>query len=236
MQVGHHYVMARLPLKWIGPGQCLIVDTAHRIQVRPRVQRHPLELLGSHEKNRAEDRLQLFQLLLGLRLRQRRQAEVHDLHLKFPGGQPGQHQVRGLDVAMDQIQFLRRDERLLRLDRQLTEIIPCQRCALDQFVQRLAIDQLHHHVGPVRVGAHVVDRHDVRMLQRGQRARFLDELPGAFLHQRRIILRHRNALDRHLPVHPRVISPVDRSQASLADFSADFVTFFHDLEVPQRVK
>ena len=130
---------------------------------------------------------------------------------------------------MDQVEFLRSDQAFHRLNRKFAEIWPCQWRAFDQLVQRLAIDQLHHHVGAVFVRSHVVNRHDVWVLQRGQCACFLDELAGGLLHEVRVIVRHGNPFDRDLAVHPRVISSIDSTKAALAYFSADFVTFFHDV-------
>ena len=121
------------------------------------------------------------------------QAEIHDFHLEFSGRQPGEHQVRGLDVAVDQIEFLGGDERLLGLHGEFAEIRPGERSALDEFVERLAADEFHHHVGAVLVGADVVNGDDVRVLERGERAGFLDELAGGFLLQRRIVVGRRRS-------------------------------------------
>ena len=185
-----HHLVAGFTLEWVDAGQRLVIDAAHRIHVGPRIDRDALELLGGHEKDRAKHRLDLLQILLRLRMSQSGQAEIHDLHLEFARWQPRQHQIRRLDVAVNQVEFLRRDQRLLGLERHFPKVGPSQRCPLDQFVERLAADQFHHHIRAVLIRADVVNRDDVRVLQRGQSPGFLDQLPRRFFQQRWIILRH----------------------------------------------
>ena len=128
---------------------------------------------------------------------------------------------------MNQVEFLRGDECFLGLQGQLAEIRPGKRRALDEFLQSLAADEFHHHVWTIHIGADVIDRDDVRVLQGGQCTGLLHELARGFFLKFRVARAPGNALDGDFAVHPRVIPPIHRAESTLADFSADFVSIFH---------
>ncbi|MGC4014482.1 MAG: hypothetical protein QM755_08215 [Luteolibacter sp.] len=227
IQMGPHHLGAGLAIKGIFPRQGEVVDAPHRIQVGAAIHEAALELLGRHEENRTIDRILLVEGLFGGLRRELGEAEVHDLHLELPGGQPGQHQVPRLDIAVDDMEILRSDEGLLRLDGHFTEIPEGQRSLLHQFVQGLAGEHLHHHIGTILIRAHVIDRHDVRMLQGCECSGLLGELLGGLVLVVGITALGDDPLDGHLPVHALVERAVDRTDPTLADFPAYFVTFVH---------
>ncbi len=74
------------------------------------------------------------------------------------------------------------------------------------------------------------------MLEGSQSTGLLDELAGGFLLNITLAAVGGDPLDRDLTFHPGIIPPINRSQASLADFSPYFVSVFHDVEVPQSVE
>ena len=228
--------MASLTLEGVVAGERLVKYAAKRIHVRSGVDEHSLELLGGHEENRAKNGLDFLQFFEGLRLGQRGEPEIDDFHLKFPGRKPSEHQVGGFDVAVDEIEFLGGDERFFRLQGELAEVCPSEGRAFDQFVESFATDEFHHHVWAVGVRADVVDGDDVRVLQRGEGPGLLDQLAGGFFLECGVASGDRDALDGDLAVHPRVIASINRAKSALADFSANFVAFFHGWEVAQNAK
>ena len=82
---------------------------------------------------------------------------------------------------MNHVQFVSGDQRLLALQREFPEIRPCERCILDQFIQRLARDQFHDDVWAVLIGTDIIDGDNMRMLERCQSSGLFHELPGGLL-------------------------------------------------------
>ena len=222
----HHFHPGR-PIEWIASGQRMVINATDGIHVGPRIQGGPLKLLGAHEENRAKHRIRGFQMVERGGLDQLGQAEINDFDLELAGGQPSEHQVAGFQVAVHQIELMGGDEGFLGLQGQFTKVRPSQRGPLDEFIQRFAADQFHHHIGPILIGPHVVNRDDVRMLQQRQRTGFLDDLlrGGLALGGFALLL---DALDGHLAVHAGVKRPIHRAHAALANFFPDFVTLFHE--------
>src|SRR5262249_46620112 len=111
----------------------------------------------------------------------------------------------GLQVAMDDAAAGRGVERVEDLDAEL-------QLAIDRHwtAERTAVHELHDE----EVGAEVVDLADVRMVERGDRARLalhaIREPPGA-------------RFQRDGTVQPRVPRPVDDAHAAFADRAVDFV-------------
>ena len=91
---------------------------------------------------------------------------------------------------------------------------------LSSLAQRLAFEQLRHDVGHAVVHADVVDREDVRVIQRRSGARFLLEaLKPAGIGRG---VRGKN-LDRDVAPEPRVAGAIDLAHPAGAEQRKDFV-------------
>ena len=106
------------------------------------------------------------------RLRLLRQAEVEELHLRCIVANRagfGQHDVAGFQIAMDDALAMRLVERVGDLDRDLERIGKLQRSVSREPVgERLPLQVFHdEEVDPV-LGADVVERADVWMVQAGR--------------------------------------------------------------------
>ena len=100
------------------------------------------------------------------RRRRAREAEVHEL-----GAGLGEHDVAGLEVAVDDAGAVRAVERVGDLRADAQHVGERQRPAREARGQRLALDQLHHQVVGVALAADVVQRADVRMVEARDRLR-----------------------------------------------------------------
>ena len=86
--------------------------------------------------------------------------------------------------------------------------------------ERLAFEILEHQVVELAVAADVVDGADVRIVQRGNRARFLLEALPRFRIRRERAGEH---LDGDRAIEPRVARAVDLAHAARANRGDDFV-------------
>ena len=68
--------------------------------------------------------------------------------------------------------------------------------ARDQLVERATVNQLHHHVGDITLGAEVVDGDDVGVLERGNGAGFVQEPSLAILVRHDLGPQHLDATSR----------------------------------------
>src|SRR5687768_16046351 len=89
--------------------------------------------------------------------------------------------------------------------------------AADDGGKRIALHMLHDHVRPVLVLAARVDRDDVRMAQRGGRARLTEESIEDFL----VVKLLADLLDGHLAIHLWVEAQIDGAYAAGADPPGD---------------
>ena len=113
------------------------------------------------------------------RLDHRRQAEVEQLRVPARGDED----VGRLEIAMDDAGGVGGVERVGDLDAEADDGADRHRAGGHHFVQRQAAEQLHDEIGaPVRLRrlADVVDRADVRVIQRRRRARLALEAPQMF--------------------------------------------------------
>ena len=87
-----------------------------------------------------------------------------------------QHDVARLQIAMDDAGAVRAVERVADLDGDRQRVVDRKpRRPAQPVGERLAFEILHDEVVELAVAADVVDRADVRMVQRRDRARFLLE-------------------------------------------------------------
>ena len=145
-----------------------------------------------------------------------RQAEIDDLHLP----RRRDEDVRGLDIPVHDAGGVRGLERIGRLDGQVEQERDRQRRAVDAVAQRLPVEQLHDEERQIAMPPDVVERADVRVVQRRGR-------PGLTLEpfERRRIGRElrRQKFDRDLTAEPRVLGAINDTHPALPDLVEDAV-------------
>ena len=124
------------------------------------------------------------------------------------------HQVLGLDVAMDDSRFVRRGEAGGGLCDEIERPAHFDRAGLEQLAKRLPVDVLHRDEVAVLRDADVVDRDDLRMVERGNRPRLLRE-PAPDLRVGEESLREE--LQRDLPTERRVFRQEDLAHPAGAE-------------------
>ena len=143
------------------------------------------------------------------------QPEVEQL-----GACPGDHDVRGLDVAVQGAVPVRAVERIGQLAGVAKHLIDRQGAPFEARRQRLALDVLHHQeVGPV-LFAHVVEDADVGVAQGGDGAGLTLE---SLSHVRPVGQMRRQHLDGDDPVQARVTGLVDLAHPTRAHLRQDLV-------------
>ena len=185
----HHFIDHRAE----GPDVGALVDGLASRLFRRHVSR------GADDRARARGRLggRIVERDRGARLLQFREAEVE--HLDAAVG--SDLDVGRFQIAVDDPAIVRRPQRRGDLRRDGKSFVDRHRRAAQAFRQRLAVDQLHDQV----VGADVVERADVRMVQRGDRPRFARE-PIAELFGR--------DLDRDVASEPRIARAIHLAHAA----------------------
>ena len=121
---------------------------------------------------------------------------------------------------MDDSGLVRPREPVGDLDGELEEPLHGERAGGEQLAERLALDELHRDVGQRARGADLIDRDDVRMVERRHRARFLLESPDAIrLGGQRL----GQDLQRHVPVEPSIVGAIDLTHPAGAQVAAHLV-------------
>ncbi len=150
---------------------------------------------------------------LGLELRQ---TEVEDLDAAVPG----EEQVLGLQVPMDDPLLVGRGEALGDLHRVVDRLADRDRARAEAAPERLALEQLRDDVRRAFVAADVVDRGDVRMVETARGRGLLLEAVETI----RVLGERRGQdLDRDLALEPRILRAVDLAHPPGADRREDFV-------------
>src|SRR5579883_3052471 len=145
-----------------------------------------------------------------------RDPEIHDLD----DAAVGDHQVRRLDVAMNDPQTVGMGEPVkgLRENRKALahgQMVPVR----EQLLEGAAADQLHHHEGPLPFDV-FVEGGDVGVVEIGEPLRFAVKAGEELAVAAQFRAQH---LDRHLPPENRIPSAVDLPDAALAEQLAQFV-------------
>ena len=144
-----------------------------------------------------------------------REAEIQDLD----DAAIHQEEIGGLDVAMENAGAVRRIERIGDLDAEVDRLMDLDRPMRQQLAQGLPLEQLHHEVRSALVLADVVDRADIRVVQRGSGACFgAKPLEGAGVHQ--IV---RDELEGDGPAQANVFARVDDTHPPGAQLGGDAV-------------
>jgi hypothetical protein len=128
--------------------------------------------------------------------------------------------VRGLDIAMNDALAVRGIEGVRELAAGIQDLFERKRAVLNAPAQRLALEELHRDEVPAFVDADVIDRADVRMVQRRCDARFAQEPLD-------ILRRHAGTvgqeLERDMASKPRVLGFIDDAHSARAQLPEDFV-------------
>ena len=134
-----------------------------------------------------------------------RQSEIQNLDAGLPD-----HDVAGLEIAMNDALGVRLDQRRHDLRGIQQRRFHRERSAFQPCRQRFALHQFHHQV----VRPNVVERADVRVVQRGNRARLALETGAELLV---------SDLDGDGAAQSRVDRPKDLAHAAFAELAFDAV-------------
>ena len=192
---------------------------AHRKQVGARVHRATGSLLWGHVARRADKRARRFVLPEGVDRQELRHPEVEHLHQDATVRLGGldQHDVFGLEIAVDDPGVVQRANRLTDLPRDVDRVGHVQRVlALQLGAQRVAVDVLHR----VRQasGRLLLDElhqvHQRLVLDHARGPRLVEE---ALHHPGPVELRRRQDLERHDRAVGAAARAEHRAGAALAE-------------------
>ena len=177
------------------------------IDVRPCVDPVPACLLRRDIVHRAESLLRQRLPCVG----KTGDAKISHLHAAVPQ----HHNVLGLDVPVDDPPAVGVAQSPHDLRDEMQRLPPIHASApLHVLLQRNAVDQLHDDVLQVRVGGHVVDRHDVGVAQLRHRLGLVVEPAAEIGVVRQIAFQY---LDGHKAVEPVAPCLIDVRHAAGAD-------------------
>jgi len=148
------------------------------------------------------------------------EAEVHHAHAD-PGAAvlARHHDVRGLDVAVDDAAGVAVVERLGGLDADVHDLAEAQRLVADQAQEVRAADERHHEEEGALVAAEIVDRDDRRVVHLRDDLR----LPLEPLLEVSSQVGAGDELDRDLAVQERIAGAVDDAHAAAPELPEDLV-------------
>ena len=149
-------------------------------------------------------------------LEQLGEAEIEDLGVAVGGD----HDVLGLDVAVDDARLVGLLQPAPDLGGDLERAEEVELAALDEGLHRLARDELHRDVEALGPLAHVVHLGDRRVVHRRRRVRLLQEPPLALLVAREL---GGQDLEGHQAAQVRVAGLVDDAHAALPEQLLDLV-------------
>ena len=199
------------------PGQHLVHHRAERIQVGAVGDLQRLHLLRRHVRRAAGDAFDARDVRVG----DQRDAEVDDAHVV----RLREHDVRRLDVAVNDAAAVRVVQRLRALVDDLDDVVDRQqvvRLAVRRQRAR-AVHVLGDDVVAAVLFAGVEDRQDVRMLQHADHVRFRQEHLARDLRAVLVVRLDVVDLDRDVAAVVRVVGKVDDAGAATPDFLDDDV-------------
>ena len=177
-----------------------------------------LDLLGRRVVDRADEDARLRQPALGRAAALLRDAEVHQVDA---AGLVLDHHVGRLDVAMDHLARVGGVERARDLLEDRERLVRIVRAALlDQLLEVGPLHVAHRDVDEALVIAGVVDRDDVRVVDRGDRLRLADE---ALAEVGAAAELGRQRLERGLAPEQQVLGLVDEAHAAAPEQAGDAV-------------
>ena len=195
-------------------GETLVGHDAQRINVAATVERLRLGLLGTHVVRRADRHSGPGQLAARRRLRD---AEVGDHRVPVLI----EHDVVGLDVAMDDFLLVGVGERAAHFGEDLLDLGGRQYATRREDAgERLAPQKLHHEVNDSARFPDPVNRDDVRVFELRRRARLALEPLDEFLVERE---RERQHLDRDFAVELLLFRLEHDRHAAAPQLFEDFV-------------
>src|SRR6266566_2419684 len=163
------------PAEGLDAGGHLVQHGAKRKKIRPGIDLFCARLFRRHVRDRAERRARNGDLIAGgsrtihrCLASEFRQAEIQNLGLTFFRDE----NVRRLDVAVNDSSHMFSLERAGKLDSNVQNLAGPKRLGVNALLQGLAIEILHDDKWATIVLADVVNRADLRMIQRRGRARF----------------------------------------------------------------
>ncbi len=200
------------------PGQGLVEDASERVDIGALVERVAGDLLGGDVLERAHD------LARDAHSRQRAgalgQPEVAEVAVLASGGLGDEH-VRGLDVAMDEPLLVRGVERLCDLREEIDRALGLERAVLGHDLGQVrALDVAHREEEQAVLVSRLVDRDDVRVVERGGDPRLAQEALAEAL-----VLGELGGddLERDLAAEALLLGAVDRTHPATADERFDSV-------------
>ncbi len=208
-----------VPLKRLAPGEERVGNRGQRPLVRPRSDTValPQRLLGGHVLRRPQNLGRLF----GIRTpRGLRDPEVEHLHEIVAAIDRRQHDVVGLEIAVDDPALVRGEQGARHLLDDAQDLRRGQGTGADQPLgQELTFDELHHQKGPTAFGhVEVDDLDDVRVAQRRGDLRLLAE---ARLRVRVVEVGPVQKLHSELPGQAGVVGRMDLAASTLSDWAHD---------------
>ena len=170
----------------------------------------------TRSRYRRLDRRRLCGLEIGAPIDELGESEVQH----FDSAVVRQHDVRGLEIAMHHALLVGRCERIRDRDAQLDDARDGQpaRCHLP--VEPLALDQLHRQEPNAVLILDRIERDDVRVVEAGDRARFVFEARQAFGVSGHIGRQH---LERDVATEAHVPRPIHLAHAAGAERRDDVV-------------
>jgi len=205
-------------------GEHLIEDNSEGENVRAVVGRKALNLLGRHVDDGAEESPGLG--LEGSRWRFGREVLFGQLQLGKPEVEDldapvsREEHIFGLEVTVDDALVVCRGQAIGDGARVLDRFARGEPPSFDHLPKRLAIEQLHDGVGDSFLGAEIVDREDIWMVEFRYSFCLALETSEAVGVGSHLLQQY---LDRHITVEPLVACAVDHPHPARADLLDDAV-------------